>query len=212
MGDNGDKSIAGENVTESTEEQQSRFMFLQVSDEMMPPDEQDREARSDFFCKAVFSHFKQNFTFAVGRCRSGEFGEQAQKGVEANADEFSLLEALKEVTATSIQLVTIEQGDDAPEWLSIYLKDALSKTDLHVYPTPTAQALTEKRANMTPVEMLTDLSATICSLLGLDVQSVSGQMFFGQISSAREFCNELLLFSLTQPDENLTAHLALYGR
>ncbi|MBY0551350.1 MAG: hypothetical protein K2W95_28975 [Candidatus Obscuribacterales bacterium] len=199
-------------MTESTEEQQSRFMFLQVSDDLMPADEQEREARSDFFCKAVFAHFKQNFTFAVDRCRSGELGEQARQGVEANADEFSLLEALKEVSATSIQMVTIEQGDDVPEWLSIYLRDALSKTDLHVYPTPTAQALMEKRREMTPVEMLTDLSATVCSLLGLDVQSGSGQMFFAQISSAREFCNELLLFSLTQPDENLKAHLALYGR
>lgn len=198
-------------MTESTEEQQSRFMFLQASDDSMPADAQDSAARSDFLCKAVLVHFKQNFTFALNRCRSGEFGAETQKAVESNADEFTLLETLKEAAATSILLVMREQGEDAPEWLIAYLTDALNKTDLHVYPTPAAQGLLEKRAQISTEEILVDVNESICRLLDLTTGSAPAEMFFGQIGSSREFCNELLLFSLTQPEENLTSHLALYG-
>lgn len=199
-------------MTESTEEQQSRYMFLQVSDDLMPADAQDSAARSDFLCNAVLVHFKQNFTFALNRCRSGEFGAEAQKAVEANADEFTMLETLKEASATSILLVMREQGEDSPEWLAGYLADALNKTDLHVYPTPAAHGLREKREQMTTEEMMVDVNESICKLLDLATGSAPAEMFFGQIGSSREFCNELLLFSLTQPEENLTSHLALYGQ
>lgn len=199
-------------MTESTDEQQSRYMFLQVSNDLMPADAQDSSARSDFLCHAVLVHFKQNFTFALNRCRSGEFGAEVQKAVEANADEFTLLEALKEAAATSILLVMREQGEDAQAWLIAYLTDALNKTDLHVYPTPGAQGLLDRRAQLSTDEILVDLNESICKLLGLATGTGPAEMFFGQIGSSREFCNELLLFSLTQPEENLTSHLALYGK
>lgn len=189
-----------------------RFQIEPITDELQPADEQEKESRADFLCKALLAHVKQNVTFALNRCRSGELGEDARKAVEEKADEFTTLEILKESSVTILVLLARLVGANPPPWVREYLSMCIEKCDLHIYPNPPAGAIVVKRKKLAPEAMIADVGAAAAGLVGLSAESAPGQMLRDQVRLSHQFSYELLLLSLTQPEEVLAAHLQLYGR
>lgn len=180
-----------------------RDNFVLIAEDAQPASREDASYRLAYLTASISMLAADVLRDSLAQCRAGKFGEKlrAQAAEPIAYDVFA--DAIKHLTCMFFYLMSYEQGEESPEWLSDFLASCVRAMDQVVEGT-SVQRIMEQYANVAGADIYLLTPIMLMKQLHFgDLSDTAAQPLSEFLTTSKAFRSQLLSMGLSQSREQI---------